>query len=65
MIETIAYLIPGLACAGMMGVMMWMMRGRGDDDASPDDDRRRQVEALRAEIQMLDEPARSRPGGPG
>lgn len=51
--EAIAYLLPGLACAGMMGVMMWMMRGR-TGGAPPPDRRASEIASLRSEVSRLE-----------
>ncbi len=54
--EIFAYLLPALGCVAMMGAMMWMMRGRGAE-ALPAEDRRPEVDALRAEVESLRQPA--------
>ncbi len=53
--EIFAYLLPVLGCVAMMGAMMWMMRGRGAE-ASPSEDRRPEIDALRAEVESLRQP---------
>jgi flagellar basal body-associated protein FliL len=57
--EIFAYLLPVLGCVAMMGAMMgammWMMRGRGAE-ASPAEDRRPEIDALRAEVESLRQP---------
>jgi hypothetical protein len=52
--ETIAYLLPALGCAGMMAGMMWMMRDRGGADTAAADERQREIVQLRSEIAGLD-----------
>jgi hypothetical protein len=54
--ETIAYLLPALGCAGMMAGMMWMMRDRGSADSTAPDERQREIAQLRSEIASLDAP---------
>lgn len=52
--ETIAYLLPALGCAAMMGGMMWMMgRGKGDKVQPADPSRQQEVAALRQEVASL------------
>lgn len=52
--ETIAYLLPALGCAAMMGGMMWMMRrGQGDKDPAADPSRQQEIAALRQEVASL------------
>lgn len=51
----IYYLLPVLGCVAMMGAMMWMMRGRGAGP-SPAEDRRPEIDALRAEVESLRQP---------
>ena len=55
MIDTLAYLLPALGCAAMMGAMMWMMmgRGRGGSAQLPEASREEQIEGLRAEVAAL------------
>jgi hypothetical protein len=58
--ETIAYLLPALGCAAMMGGMMWMMgRGNGAKTDTPDAARTKEIDALRQEVADL------RQGAPG
>ena len=52
--QAVAYLLPVLGCAAMMGVMMWMMRGTGNAAEGASDDRRREISELRAEVERLD-----------
>jgi flagellar basal body-associated protein FliL len=54
--EIFAYLLPALGCVAMMGAMMWMMRGRGSE-ASPAEERRPEIDALRAEVESLRQPS--------
>lgn len=51
--ETIAYLLPALGCAGMMAGMMWMMRDRGGADTTAPDERQEEIAHLRSEIASL------------
>lgn len=46
------YLLLVLPCAAMMGVMMWMMRGKSSSD-TPQPDRQQEIDALRTEIEDL------------
>ena len=52
MIDTLAYLLPALGCAAMMGAMMWMMMGRvlGGSAQPPQASREGRIEGLRAEV---------------
>ena len=52
--QTIAYLLPALGCAAMMGGMMWMMgRGKGDKVQAADPSRQKEIAALRQEVAGL------------
>ncbi|WCO68013.1 hypothetical protein PO878_04655 [Iamia majanohamensis] len=55
------YLLPVLGCVAMMGAMMWMMRGRSAPEESPSADRRAEIDALRAEVDSLRNPAGESP----
>ena len=60
--DTIAYLLPALGCAAMMGGMIWMMRGSNRSDAprpESTDERQRELSELRAEIDELSTKAAS------
>lgn len=54
MIESLLLVLP---CAAMMGVMMYMIRGKSDANSQPRDgqrsDRQHEVDALRAEVDEL------------
>jgi len=55
-VDKLAYLLPVLGCAAMMGVMMWMMRGShagNTNAAQPDPRTAQEIAALRAEIADL------------
>ena len=52
--QTIAYLLPTLGCAAMMGGMVWMMTRSGSKPEPADQDQRqREVNALRSELSDL------------
>lgn len=59
MVENLAYLLPVLGCAAMMGVMMWMMRGSRTptppDGTQADASTREEIAGLRAELAALRE----------
>lgn len=64
--ETIAYLLPALGCAAMMGGMMWMMgRGKGDTKQAPDATRQQEIEALREEVAGLRKDPAATPSADG
>jgi hypothetical protein len=55
-VDKLAYLLPVLGCAAMMGLMMWTMRGShaGTNNAAPPDPHTaEEIAALRAEIADL------------
>lgn len=58
--DSLAYLVPSLGCAAMMGAMVWMMsRGGGSAKKTADrtqDSSKQEIDALRAEIEALRSP---------